>query len=248
MGGRSAVSGCSWRCNLGKYLLGLLALVMMPPAKADSIRPRPPVVVELFTSQGCAYCPDADSLLGKLAAREGVIGLSWHVDHWDYLGWRDPFAKPEFSRRQKSYARQHGARMVYTPQMIINGGSAVNGNRPEAVVMEILRRSAHAHPIELQVERRDNQLLIDISGQASEPADVFVVRYLPRRATSVLRGENAGRKLVHHNVVTRWQKVAAWPGNVTMKISEPLDDSNEALLVLIQGVDGGPILASRRLR
>ena len=89
-----------------------------------------PVVVELYTSQGCSSCPSADRVLEKLSSRDDILPLSLHVDYWDYIGWADTFANPAFTERQKVYARNMGERMIYTPQMVINGGAHVVGNRP----------------------------------------------------------------------------------------------------------------------
>lgn len=89
-----------------------------------------PVVVELYTSQGCSSCPSADRVLEKLAGRDDILPLSLHVDYWDYIGWADTFADPAYTQRQKVYARNMGERMIYTPQMVINGGAHVVGNRP----------------------------------------------------------------------------------------------------------------------
>ena len=100
----------------------------LPGAAQDS-----PVVVELFTSQGCAACPPADALLGELARHEDVIALALHVDYWDYIGWEDVFARPEFTQRQHAYGHAAGSTVVYTPQMIVGGQERVVGVRPMAV-------------------------------------------------------------------------------------------------------------------
>ena len=96
------------------------------PATAQS-----PVVVELFTSQGCSSCPPADKLMHELAKRDDVIALALHVDYWDYIGWKDVFAQPEFTARQRAYARLGNRKMIYTPQMVINGRDHVVGSNPK---------------------------------------------------------------------------------------------------------------------
>ena len=93
----------------------------------------PKAVVELFTSQGCSSCPEADALLGRLAARDDVLALSFPVDYWDYLGWKDTLANPKFSERQKSYKSPLGVQMVYTPMMVVNGLTHVNGSDEDKV-------------------------------------------------------------------------------------------------------------------
>src|SRR6056297_1175836 len=117
----------------------LAALVVMVSSAMAQERP---VVVELFTSQGCSSCPPADAYLHKLAAREDVIALALHVDYWDYIGWKDSFGKAAWSDRQHGYAKAAGRGMVYTPQMIINGTDHVVGNRPKDVEYLIDRHSA----------------------------------------------------------------------------------------------------------
>ncbi|HEV8025928.1 MAG TPA: DUF1223 domain-containing protein, partial [Stellaceae bacterium] len=96
-----------------------------------------PVVVELFTSQGCSTCPPADAYLGELASRPGVIALAFHVDYWNYIGWTDPFASKAATDRQRSYAKQLGLRYVYTPQMVINGTMEGVGSGREAITQLI---------------------------------------------------------------------------------------------------------------
>ena len=113
-----------------KFVFALaLAAALAPAARAQ----HSPVVIELFTSQGCATCPPADTLLDQLAARPGIIALALHVDYWDYLGWKDAFAQPQFSDRQKAYAKSRRERSVFTPQMIVQGADPVIGHDEPAV-------------------------------------------------------------------------------------------------------------------
>ncbi|KKK59691.1 hypothetical protein LCGC14_3031870, partial [marine sediment metagenome] len=100
------------RRSLAAFTLAALLAAQGAAAQTDQ-----PVVIELFTSQGCSSCPPADELLTRLAARTDVIPLALHVDYWDYIGWRDHFGKPAFTKRQKSYAAVAGSRTIYTPQM-----------------------------------------------------------------------------------------------------------------------------------
>jgi hypothetical protein len=100
-----------------------------------------PVIVELFTSQGCSSCPPADAFLEELKAGPGVVALSYHVDYWDYLGWRDTLGSPEYSQRQYDYAKSRGDMNVYTPQTIINGGSHFVGSQKSKVSAGIARRA-----------------------------------------------------------------------------------------------------------
>ena len=110
------------------YSFILLALAAL--ASPAGAHPRPPVIVELFTAQGCSSCSDANALVGELAEREGVLPLTFSVDYWDYLGWPDTFALPEFTERQKAYARRLGPREVYTPQVVVDGAKQASGAKP----------------------------------------------------------------------------------------------------------------------
>src|SRR5580698_1844509 len=114
-------------------------------ALAGSASARAPVLVELFTSQGCASCGAADPLIGKLVDRPNVIALTWSVDYWDYLGWKDTFAKPEFTDRQRAYDKRFGLQDVYTPQVIVGGAAQTTGDNAsdvEALVTKALKQTA----------------------------------------------------------------------------------------------------------
>ncbi len=113
-----------------------LALALGLPVRADE---RTPVVVELFTSQGCSSCPPADAFLGELARREDVLALGFHVDYWNYIGWRDPFSSPSHSQRQQDYARRFGENRVYTPQMVVDGRAEFPGGKRGTAFAEIER-------------------------------------------------------------------------------------------------------------
>jgi hypothetical protein len=112
-------------------LLLVLALAMALGAPDDAVAAvdgAPPVVVELFTSQGCSSCPPADAILAELAERSDLVALSLHVDYWDYIGWKDPFGSPLHTTRQKNYASELGLRYVFTPQIVVDGAASVVGS------------------------------------------------------------------------------------------------------------------------
>ena len=208
-----------------------------------------PVVVELFTSQGCSSCPPADAVLAGLAARDDVIPLALHVDYWDYIGWKDTFADPAFTRRQRAYARAAGVQTVYTPQMIVGGMDHAVGVREDEVDEMIRRLAARPAPVALDLERRGAQVLVHARASAPLPrgATVQLVRYHPLERVEIAVGENAGRVIDYANIVTEWHPVADWDGRseLSLTLQAPGDD---AVVVIVQEPGPGPILAAAALR
>lgn len=211
-----------------------------------------PVVVELFTSQGCSSCPEADAFLAELAQRPGVIALSYHVDYWDYLGWRDTLASAEFSRRQQDYAARRGDGRVYTPQMVINGTLVEVGSRRSAVEALITRQRARAsvQTVRLNLSASPGVLAIDLGPREDvpRPASVWIAAVEPQVTVEITRGENAGRQMVYHNVVRRLVPAGAWGGNaetIELPRTAVLAPSATACAVLLQANDTGEIIAAR---
>ena len=209
----------------------------------------PGVVVELFTSQGCVACPPADALLGRLAKREGVIALSLHVDIWDYLGWRDPFANPDFTERQKAYARAVGARSIFTPQMIVAGNHRMEALRGMEIADLVREEAARPERVRLHIERRADMLIVlaEADPPLERDASVELVRYAPSATTEVYAGENAGRSITSHNIVTAWDTLGQWDGNGPVTFHVRIDGA-EPVVVLVQEVGHGAILAATQLR
>ncbi len=203
-------------CLLVTFAPGLLLPVS---AEADDAKF---VIVELFTSQGCSSCPPADRLLTQLG-NEGVkrgtrvLPLSFHVDYWNYIGWTDPFSSPEWSQRQRRYARTFGLDTVYTPQLVIHGVSQVVGSNEAKVRSEIARaaRLQDSVVLDLSVEGLDDdsgQLEVAIEARPREeapanPYDVLVAVLEEELETPVRRGENASRTLRNDFVVRSMQSV-----------------------------------------
>lgn len=213
------------------------------PAWADS-----PVVVELFTSQGCSSCPPADAMLHELAARDDVIALALHVDYWDYIGWKDKFAKAEYSNRQRKYAILGERRSVYTPQMIVNGVTDVVGARPMKLSEAISFHAANASPMSVVLERNGNRLKIAAKANGSKgPFVVQMVRYTPRSEVRITRGENAGKTFSYANVAHDWKIVGEWNGTQPLSMTADLD-ADEPVVIIVQKDKFGPILAAARLR
>ena len=197
-----------------------------------------PIVVELYTSQGCSSCPPADDLLAKLANYPDVLPLALHVDYWDYIGWKDTFGSPRFTRRQQAYAAASGHRTIYTPQMIIGGEDHVIGYVPMDVAEAIERHRQTALPIRLDVRRKG--AIVTITAEPHDSVEgvyvVQMVRYLPEAEVSIERGENQGRTITYVNVVTDWSVIATWDGETALNVSaETPGDDNVAVILQEEG-------------
>jgi hypothetical protein len=207
-----------------------------------------PVVVELYTSQGCSSCPPADEFMADLAQDPNVIALSLHVDYWDYIGWKDTFGNAAFSKRQKAYAKAEGSRMIYTPQIIVEGSDRVQGNDVLAVADAIRRHMMAPDAVRLQAERMGDQVLI--RAEADPPlnrmARVQLVRYQPEATVTIERGENAGRQITYHNIVTDWQVMAEWPGQAPFMMMADAPGS-EPVVVIVQADGPAEVLAAIEL-
>jgi hypothetical protein len=225
------------------FAIAALAAGLALPALAEG-----PVVVELFTSQGCSSCPPADDFLAELAADPAVIALALHVDYWDYIGWKDSFAHAAFTERQKTYARAIGSRTIYTPQMIVGGLDRVEGNDPTAVRALIRAHQAVDHGVTLTLTRKDGLLRIEAASTRPLPrgADVVLVRLLPEQTVDIGDGENAGHTVTYHNIVTDWTTVFAWPGTGPLSVEVPLLGEDPAV-VLLQEPGPQAVLAAARV-
>ena len=208
-----------------------------------------PVLVELFTSQGCSSCPPADALLQEFARRDDVIALGLHVDYWDYLGWADEFARPEHTKRQKAYSRAHDDRMIYTPQMVIDGVSRLPGNRALAVQRAIdERQMLKAEGPDISIARRGMNVTV-VAGAERLPdgaVDVMVASFRPSLDVSVEGGENAGHHLEYANVVSKLMPVGQWDGASRLEFSVDMPEGPVAVFLQRPGM--GEIIAAAQLR
>ena len=221
-----------------------LALPILGVAASPGAQPpatQRPVVVELFTSQGCSSCPPADALLGKLANQPNVIALAFHVDYWDSIGWSDRFAVPEAVKRQRQYVEVLGLSSAFTPQAVIDGSRSLVGSDRQDIQQAIAEAPALI-PIELAV--LGGELTVSLPSVSGHRVyDVNVVAYLPQATTQVGHGENAGRKLTEFNIVRQFRRLGTWDGkSATFRV--PLNsfpsDANQ-VAVLIQQENQGPI-------
>ncbi len=184
---------------------GVLALKADNAAGGQTVRP---IVVELFTSQGCYSCPPAEAFLGELSARPDIIALELHVDYWDDLvygaagKWKDPFSSPMATQRQKLYAQSFGTGRIYTPQMVVDGHLQGVGSNRGAILSAIGQAQKQAEPaVSLQVSRGPSgSLSLEIEGPDKTDAVLWLVTFARTGTTEVLAGENKGKTLVSHNI------------------------------------------------
>lgn len=227
----------------------LLALAVCSAAPFSAMAENTPVVVELFTSQGCSSCPPADEMMHQLAERDDVVALSLHVDYWDYIGWKDEFADPRHAKRQRAYAVHGARRSVYTPEMIVNGESDIVGARPLELSAAIEAHKAKPRKVALTTKRDGSQLTIHAEPivQIEGPVLVQLIRYQDERTANITRGENAGRTISYMNVAQDWQVLDVWDGQSEFETQVALSDDLPAV-VLLQSEANGHILAAAHFR
>ena len=226
-----------------KFRRAVAAAAMMSAMAAIDAQARP-VVVELFTSQGCSSCPPADVYLGKLSARSDVLALAFHVDYWDSLGWRDRFALPQSVKRQNTYAQNLHRSSVYTPQLVVDGRED-DFRSDSRVVDRALNQHRDGVPVGLSVQ--EAHLEVEIGRQPGvAPCDVVLVAYLRHAVSNIGRGENAGRTLEEFNIVRDIRTLGPWRGeSLSFRVpvsSLPPDATDVA--VLVQPLGQAPIVGA----
>jgi hypothetical protein len=209
--------------------LALAALGWATAAEADTR----PVVVELFTSQGCSSCPPADALLGELAGKSNVLALGFHISYWDNLGWKDPFSSEAATNRQRAYARQFGRGQIYTPQMVVDGRREMVGSDRGAVGAALTAARPQALcPVAFAADQRSVSL-----GQGEGSGQVLLARFVRKRVTRVGAGENARRTLEDANGVETLTTLGRWDGSAQHFAIEP-PAAGEGVAILDQAADG----------
>jgi|SRR5215469_5240791 len=242
-------------------LIVLAALVALAADSAGaeesaSTTARPaPVVVELFTSQGCSSCRPADAYFGELAKRSDVIALGFHVDYWNYIGWNDPFAKPWATARQRSYQDSLKTRFVYTPQIVVDGAAEAVGSDDEKcdALIDAAKAKAAPGPALALHWRADGALAIDVgSGEspAGQPATLWLVGYDTTHTTQVLRGENEGLAITDFHPVRSYSQLGKWAGwsaEFIVPAAKVKTLGNGGIAVLLQEHGTGPILTAAEI-
>lgn len=215
------------------------------------------VVVELFTSQGCSSCPSADRLLSEFIDQSSdrelpIYGLSFHVDYWNRLGWKDPFSAKEFTNRQYTYAQKMGNRGVYTPQMVVNGQAEFVGSNKREASSAIGTALASKPSIQIEateITRSKNTIKLSYSVDKVLKGSVVNIAVVERDiSTEVTRGENRGRKLEHDNVVRVFeQQVISKEGKITLHLPKGLILRKSSIILYVQNDASYEVLGATKV-
>ncbi len=238
--------------TVARALAATVLAAVLVPAGVLADTAKPPVVVELFTSQGCYSCPPADKFLGVLAQRPGVIALSFHVDYWNYLGWRDPYSSAEATKRQHEYASAMRRRTVYTPQMVVDGKLQGIGSYTGVIDGHIrLRQQAADDRVAVSISGDANagSLTASLKGDGGRTGDcaVWLVYFDKQHTTAIPRGENAGKTLTYFNVVREFRRVAEYRGadlEIDLSRTGAKGARYDRAAILVQEPEGGRIVGA----
>ena len=212
-----------------------------------------PIVLELFTSQSCYSCPPAEAYLGELAEKDNIIALEFHVDYWNDLvhggdgRWRDVHSSPAYTARQRAYAARLPEGQVYTPQMVIDGQSFAVGSR-RGNVTKRMRQARQGNHRRLSVEVSQSKPAsynISVAGDHNGPAAVWLVRFTKAVTTRIRAGENRGKSLTNHNIVTEVKRIGEWRGKaLTLGVNDYVLKTGEGCAILVQDQAAGPIFGA----
>ena len=227
-----------------------LALAVAAPASSRvrapaAKRPAHPVVVELYTAQGCSSCAKSGGIVETLATRTDVLPLTFAVDYWDYLGWDDTFAKPAFAERQRAYAKRLALREVYTPQVVVDGRAQAGGVHPEKITKLVADAVALPRDPPQMAFQADGRVAVGSARAPVGGADVWLVRFDPRNQEVIIkRGDNKGQTLMQRNVVRQLVRLGGWTGKPVSFKAPPADVEGLATAVIVQGAKGGRIIGA----
>lgn len=239
---------------LKPFVLLAAAFLLAPAALAGTPPTVRPVVVELFTSQGCGDCPEADRIAAELAKRKDAIVLTLPITYWDVLGWKDTFATGDNTKRQNAYAKTMNRAGVYTPQMVMDGVVDVVGNRRDLVMSTLdgrIRTQPRSHS-DLHVVLLPGRLTIGIGaakGKERPRATIWVMRTLLRGVADVRHGANSNRMLSYVNVVRELHRAGEWTGEaktIDFPMAQSLS-SADGIAVIVQSREHGEVLNAASL-
>jgi hypothetical protein len=232
------------------------AFLFWQAAGAGEAQPQP-ILVELFTSQGCSSCPPADQILAQLKGREDVVALSFSVDYWDYIGWRDTLARHENTLRQQAYEKVLPSHRVYTPQLVIDGVQDLPGNQRQDVMQAVTRRSGEVvaggkrAPVTLSQTGETVEVRIGAMAGVKAPATVWLAHTLSSRTVNIGGGENGGKTVTYTNVVRDFAAVGKWTGEA-MTLELPArgvpGETTDGVAVWVQAGNPGPVLGAAQLK
>ncbi|MBN9307058.1 MAG: hypothetical protein BGO82_06990 [Devosia sp. 67-54] len=224
-------------------LLPVAAATLLAAGSADAaeLRSHPKAVLELFTSQGCSSCPQADLKFSELSKRDDLITLAYHVDYWDYIGWVDTFGSKDNTDRQKAYAQSWGKSMIYTPELVVNGAKGVVGSRQKDVD-DALGTAALSVPVGLDVAA--DMLKVTVAPQTGgTSAMVWLVTFKDHAEVVIGRGENAGKTVDYTQIVTGRQMLGMWDPAAgthwTLPLSELQSHGSNGAVILVQAEKSG---------
>jgi len=239
---------------MSRWLAGIVSVlaVCLPlmSASAGENQSRA-TVLELFTSQGCSSCPAADRLFGKYASRDDIIALSFHVDYWDYIGWKDTFATKITTERQRGYGRSLSQRHLYTPEIVVDGRKHTVGSNGADIDQTIGNvRKAPRPIVSVGLKVEDGVLVTMLSSKKHHAAEIWLFEIDRKNDVSISRGENSGHVLSYHHVVRDIQSLGKWEGG-EQSFSSDLKSAREAgrdgVVVVVQEYGQGAVLGAAQV-
>lgn len=229
----------------------LLSAILCTIWAAASVAGNPKNVIELYASQGCSFCPRAQTVLKTFVDRPDIIALTLNVDYWDYLGWKDTLGKAAHSQRQRAYAHARGDGEIYTPQIVANGLSVAVGTdrfQIERAITESAQQLAGDRvTLELRSDKTSFTIKVGRGASPNKPATIYVATVSPTVTVNIKGGENRGRQITFHNVVRNISPVGMWSGEliaIRLLKQDLLQGGGERCVVLVQSADAGPVLAA----
>jgi hypothetical protein len=228
--------------NAALFSLAVLALPVL--ASAGAAAARSPVVVELYTAQGCASCGKANAHVAELADRKGVLALTFSVDYWDYLGWADTFAKPEFAQRQKAYVAKLALREPYTPQVIVDGVAQAAGSKI-GKVDQLVAQAGKGPRNPPDIHFVGSRVYVGSARAPRGGGEVWLIRYDPREQdVAVKTGDNKGQVIPQKNEVRELTRLGGWRGKPVAFRLPPASEEGLKTVVLVQAGRGGRVLGA----